>query len=139
MAVTTEEEANDKICPHTFHIVEIRGDDGVGIREGGPWSCRGSRCMAWRWRDPKPKLREPRTFWPDTEEPKELRSKRGPERAADVPANAEWIPMVGGEKDNDWAGGFWEEPRDIAEQEFTKACADRRGFCGLVLPPGHES
>lgn len=48
----TEEEAKTKKCPYTFGVAEIRTADGYGIREGGPWECIGSACMAWRWHGP---------------------------------------------------------------------------------------
>lgn len=44
----TEDEATTKICPLSFSAHEIRGNDGSGIREGGPWNCQASACMAWR-------------------------------------------------------------------------------------------
>ena len=43
----TEDEAKTKWCPFTFAVPEIRGSDGCGIRESGPWTCSGPRCMAW--------------------------------------------------------------------------------------------
>ena len=43
-----EEQAKDKICPLSFAVQEIRSGNGDGLREGGPWNCFGSRCMAWR-------------------------------------------------------------------------------------------
>lgn len=44
----TEAEAKTKWCPFTFTVPEQRGPDGCGIREGGPWTCSASLCMAWR-------------------------------------------------------------------------------------------
>lgn len=44
----TEDEAKTKICPQSFAVPEVRGSDGSGIQEGGPWFCRASGCMAWR-------------------------------------------------------------------------------------------
>ncbi len=43
----TEDEAKAKVCPKTFGIPDERDEYGSGIREGGPWKCRGSGCMAW--------------------------------------------------------------------------------------------
>ncbi|QOZ25333.1 hypothetical protein XH93_18330 [Bradyrhizobium sp. CCBAU 51753] len=94
--------------------------------------------MAWRWRDPKPEQRKPKQLWPDTEDDKVLRTASGPDRGEDIPPDATWLPMTGDEKDG-WEGGYWEEPRSVAEAEFEKAKAARRGFCGLTIPPGHES
>lgn len=49
LVMLTEAEAGTKICPLSFGVREIRGHDGCGIREGGPWNCSASKCMAWRW------------------------------------------------------------------------------------------
>lgn len=45
----TEEEAKTKICPKTFGIPDERDEYGSGIRQGGPYKCFASGCMAWRW------------------------------------------------------------------------------------------
>lgn len=42
----TESEARGKICPQSYAVSQIDG-----VREGGPWLCCSSGCMAWRWRD----------------------------------------------------------------------------------------
>ena len=47
MSITVE-EADKLICPRTIGIAPIYVD-GAGVRDGGPWSCVGPRCMAWRW------------------------------------------------------------------------------------------
>lgn len=44
-----EAKAGARICPFSFGVQEIRTSEGVGLREGGPWNCRGDGCMAWRW------------------------------------------------------------------------------------------
>ena len=44
----TEDEAKKKVCPATFGIPDERDEYGSGIRQGGPWKCIGSACMAWR-------------------------------------------------------------------------------------------
>lgn len=44
-----ETKAAEKICPMSFAVQELRTSEGVGLREGGPWVCRGAGCMAWRW------------------------------------------------------------------------------------------
>lgn len=49
--VLTEEQAKKTTCQETFAVREIRDSLGSGIREGGPWGCLGSGCMAWRWWD----------------------------------------------------------------------------------------
>jgi hypothetical protein len=49
--LTSEEAAKTKTCPQTFAVREVRGADSSGIREGGPWTCLGTGCMAWRWHD----------------------------------------------------------------------------------------
>ena len=45
----TEAEAKTKWCPQTFGIPDVRDHEGNGIMQGGPFNCRGSECMAWRW------------------------------------------------------------------------------------------
>ncbi|MDE2096539.1 MAG: hypothetical protein KGL39_04775 [Patescibacteria group bacterium] len=44
----TEEEAKTKWCPASFAIPVQLNADGSGFREGGPWPCSASNCMAWR-------------------------------------------------------------------------------------------
>ena len=43
----SEEHAKSKWCPFTFGVPELRGPDGQGFREAGPWTCSASHCMAW--------------------------------------------------------------------------------------------
>ena len=45
--IISEIEAKTKWCPFTFAVSEQRGPDGCGIREGGPWTCCTTHCMAW--------------------------------------------------------------------------------------------
>ncbi len=47
--ILTEEQAKTKQCHLSFAVPEIRGSDGSGIRQGGPWACATTGCMAWRW------------------------------------------------------------------------------------------
>lgn len=49
MSTVTENEAMAKTCHASFAAAEIRTADGTGLREGGPWQCLASECMAWRW------------------------------------------------------------------------------------------
>lgn len=46
--IISETEAKAKWCPFTFTVPEQRGADGCGIREGGPWVCCTTLCMAWQ-------------------------------------------------------------------------------------------
>lgn len=46
--IISEADAKTKWCPFTFGVPEQRGADGCGIREGGPWTCCTTLCMAWR-------------------------------------------------------------------------------------------
>lgn len=46
--IISETEAKTKWCPFTFGVPEQRGADGCGLREGGPWTCCTTNCMAWR-------------------------------------------------------------------------------------------
>lgn len=45
----TEEEAKTKTCWRSIGVAPVYAPDGGGIRDGGPWPCVGSDCMAWRW------------------------------------------------------------------------------------------
>lgn len=46
----SEEQAKTKTCPRSIGVQPCYSPfDGQGIRDGGPWSCVGSDCMAWRW------------------------------------------------------------------------------------------
>ena len=45
----TEEEAKTKTCHLSIGLPPIYDQSGVGIRDGGPWACLASGCMAWRW------------------------------------------------------------------------------------------
>jgi len=46
----SEEAAKSKTCPLSIPVNPIYHPlDGQGVREGGPWPCVGSECMAWRW------------------------------------------------------------------------------------------
>lgn len=42
------EELGKTICPFTFSVTDQYRDD-VPVRKGGPWSCAGPACMAWRF------------------------------------------------------------------------------------------
>jgi hypothetical protein len=46
--IISEADAKTKWCPFTYSVPEQRGPDGCGIREGGPWTCCTTHCMAWR-------------------------------------------------------------------------------------------
>lgn len=46
--ILSEAEARTKWCPFTFGVPEQRSADGCGIREGGPWTCCTTLCMAWQ-------------------------------------------------------------------------------------------
>jgi hypothetical protein len=48
----TEAEAKMRWCPFTFGAPSERGPDGSGIREGGPWHCCTTLCMAWQRDNP---------------------------------------------------------------------------------------
>jgi hypothetical protein len=45
----TEDEAKTKTCPLSIGIQPLYAPGGQGVRDGGPWPCGGSECMAWRW------------------------------------------------------------------------------------------
>jgi len=49
----TEDEAKTKWCPNTMAAPCSYDTDGMGVREYGPYYCRGSACMAWRWSEEK--------------------------------------------------------------------------------------
>lgn len=46
----SEFDAKSKTCPLSIPIQPVyHPTDGQGIRDGGPWPCAGSECMAWRF------------------------------------------------------------------------------------------
>lgn len=46
----SEQDAKVMTCPLSIGVQPCyHPTDGQGIRDGGPWPCVGSRCMAWRW------------------------------------------------------------------------------------------
>lgn len=46
----SETEAKEKICHRSIGVRPVyHPTDGQQIRDGGPWGCIGSECMAWRW------------------------------------------------------------------------------------------
>jgi hypothetical protein len=48
MRMHTEDEAKKLLCPQTMSVAET--DNYLG----GPFSCHGSACMAWRWDEAQP-------------------------------------------------------------------------------------
>ncbi len=47
--IISDAEAKTKWCPFSFSVPEQRDQfSGQGIREGGPWTCCTTFCMAWR-------------------------------------------------------------------------------------------
>lgn len=44
-----ERKAGNKTCPLSIGTAPIYSPSGDGLREGGPWGCCGSECMAWRF------------------------------------------------------------------------------------------
>lgn len=46
-----EDEARKRTCPLSIGIAPLYVN-GEGVRDGGPWACLGSACMARRWAHP---------------------------------------------------------------------------------------
>lgn len=44
----TELDARKKFCPFSFTAVPVVNEYGAEIQCSGPWTCKGSECMAWR-------------------------------------------------------------------------------------------
>lgn len=44
-----EAKLGETLCPFSFAVPDVRGPDGSGITQGGPWPCAGRRCMGWRF------------------------------------------------------------------------------------------
>jgi len=97
--------------------------------DGTGWNtCAGSACAMWRWADPAPELRDPKTWWTEDDFP-----KAEPARPAEVPADAVWVPL-NGEGDR-IEGGYWEEAPEKVAADNKRAMDMRRGYCGLAGRP----
>ena len=102
----TEAEAKTKTCPQSFGVAAEYDGNGNGIRQGGPFSCVGSDCMAWRWkvRDVSSKLsKTPVDGW-------------------------EHISAEDAMNEYDIKGEVWREPDAEAQLR-------RPGYCGLAGRP----
>lgn len=133
--MTTEAQAATKLCPLSFNR-------GAKTR---PWHCAGSACMAWRWRDyAAPVVRE--VWWPhlvaDITDEVLLKSIEGPKRPADVPPEAQWMPLV--DDYSAWqmismtgrpSSGIWRETNASYEARQLALAASRHGYCGQFGRP----
>lgn len=128
MSAGTETEAAKRWCPFA-----VEASDGL---------CMGSACMAWRWATPLPN-REAREFqprgrmadaWRSRDKQVKLSELVGlPElnRPDDVPQDWAWVPFFFRSPEM-VDGGEWVEPEGTVTQRYQEACAQRKGYCGLV-------
>lgn len=116
----TQSEAGALLCPFV-------------ARPGTSTKCEAARCMAWRWSHPLIRI-DQKVFFPETElepgDPEPLRPDK-------VEAHWPWTPItVTGEgEDQEYHGGYWEEPEADCEARKTAAAAARRGYCALIGTP----
>ena len=106
MSAMTEEEARKKWCPASFAIPEQRSPSGDAGREGGPWMCVASKCMAWRW-DPN-----------------------SPERQFTIGPASDIHHLGAG-----WFGAGDQKDVPPGHLRYSRDNPDRRGYCGLAGAP----
>lgn len=120
----TAEQAKELACPLSRNNPSLER------------TCRGPHCMAWRWLEPPPRLRDPACVYSDdTDEAIENARFAEPARPEHVPPTWVWIPVTG--DGDDINGGLWEEPPEIAREDNNRALAARLGCCGLVQGVPH--
>ena len=135
-----EEEAKKLWCPMVRTGI-YAGDGGVAINHHvneeeyvDETRCKASKCMMWRWRDVNPTVPARIDCWPKTDDESVLITKDGPIRPTDgayaVSDTFEWIPMTG--DDDDFEGGYWQEPSAEYEARKKKVVIGRRGYCGIA-------
>lgn len=127
----TEEQAKTKWCPFARQATGPNGHGPAFNRSAFGWEfCVASTCACWRWDDPSPAPAKSPLFWPKEDDIEVLR--RGePDRGADLPAAAVWVPITG-QTDDDADGGFWELPAAELAAIDAENLARRRGHCGLA-------
>jgi hypothetical protein len=118
----SETDAKAKTCPLSVLVPDQRDAlTGDGIRQGGPWGCAGSGCMAWRWYDNEWGPTAKWISWDGADRDARVDEPPSEERARlSVPDTFEW--HAASVSDDTFAG--WFEPK-------AEAVARRRGFCGL--------
>lgn len=117
----TEDDAKANMtCYRSIGVAPVyHPTDGQGICDGGPWTCLGSVCSAWRWGSKE--YRNSRVCAYDNDHPHRW-TKEEPPRPADLPAS--WV-FVGTDEDGDPA--CWREPQEDADKR-------RKGYCGAAGP-----
>lgn len=120
----TEKDARGKRCPLPIWALHDQRTQN---------HCIASDCMAWRWSGDAPEIPTRKLWWPETEDDALLRSSEGPVRPSEA-IGVPWIPVSGGEEDENWEGGYWQEPSDAHRARIDDAKASRLGFCGACGP-----
>ena len=46
---TNQKEAEKQWCQESFTAQRVINEHGAVIQEAGPWTCKTTACMAWRW------------------------------------------------------------------------------------------
>lgn len=110
----TEQEAEALLCP-----ISAAGDE---------WRrCRGPECMAWRWVQPTLPRVQVRVKFPDGD--LELGDPEPP-RPSHLAISWIWLPPTIDE-DDEFDGGYWQEPEVERAAREAMALSNRSGYCTL--------
>lgn len=123
----TEQEAAKVLCPQMLAVPSPSIAGGTVARPPF-YSCRGSRCMAWRWAN------QPYEYCTmDNRTPDQTRSPgwmTHTDAAPPPPTGDGWEPVDEPRQKSGYVTG-------VLEQVWRRPAAHRRGFCGLAIQPVH--